>query len=1055
MPKSTEERIIDRPYDLSLRRGASSSSSSGGSGGGTGATTLGSLTDVALTGLTDGEGLVWSASSSKWVNMTLSGGGGAPSPHALSGPHHNGALDWSDIDTTGSSLTDIDTRSHGDLQGVTANQHHNQAHVLATNSGLGADHTMSGATAGHVLRASSGTDAAFAQLQHSDLGGVTANQHHNQQHAITGSDHTVTGSAFDVIGLSGTNALAVLTPSSNPGAAAKLLRTDANGSIQFDTSLLVVDAANDLVTIDTNLFYADVDNRRIGVNKTPGGATLDMVAYSNADHTQRIKQKSGQTGRLWRIEDTSGNELIVLDSQGNLQSGSPGFYSGLTGWQITPTGTAEFNNVWVRGELHASVFVKDEVHISGGTLLVTTGAKLYSDAEIDSTTVDTETLQFEQGSGLEDWEVEQGAGTEVLEVEAVFNYIEIEDSPTGPGFYFDEGEVVRSKTEVDTGITDFWFTVAGGVQMDGYQRYSVLKQSGTDGTLPAGAGLASYKQEGDGLIMLTSDLNYAPYMDVFTVGPNVWSGAAGAIVPHVRVGRLDGVGVTAVSGIKQYGIIAGTDLSNANSPYLVASNLQLGLYRVNLTLNDGTNDTGQWTAEGNLTIGTNIGTTNGKSFQVITTGDDAGDVIIGRLAGEHMHWDQSTATLTINGALDVGGGTLATEAYADAVAATAQSTAISTAASDATTKANTAQSNANSYTDGVESGLTTDIATAKTAAQLYGNSRRVVGVSGTWAPASPPNADDTITWTSVSVRFGDGTTKSVTNGNTGNMGATSYLYVDTTASAPLTMGVTTSSSSLGDNHVLIAVASPGNDKSSVIVVGGRTYISGGDIATGSILAANIKAATITATEIAANAITATQIQANAVTASKINVSTLSAIQTDTGSLSVTGNIDVGATGAIRGNTKAYGSATAGFFLGYHSSAYKLDVGDANNYMRWDGSDLVVQTDNPLRLRPNGSNDIISLSRDAGVYTGTIKYMSGDKVVFSSDAEFTNKVVTAEKFDSTGDTFRLQTERVISSYTDTGLKGEICWGIDGSFNEWLYVCIATNFWRRIPLPTTTW
>ena len=95
--------------------------------------------------------------------------------------------------------------SHANLTGVTPNQHHNQQHVLATNVGLGADHTMSGATAGHCLRASSATAAAFAQVQHSDLGGVTPNQHHNQQHSLTGADHTASG-------LTAGHVLTALTP---------------------------------------------------------------------------------------------------------------------------------------------------------------------------------------------------------------------------------------------------------------------------------------------------------------------------------------------------------------------------------------------------------------------------------------------------------------------------------------------------------------------------------------------------------------------------------------------------------------------------------------------------------------------------------------------------------------------------------------------------------------------------------------------------------------------------------------------------------------------------
>lgn len=526
--------------------------------------------------------------------------GGSPSPHSLSSTHHTGALS----NAQGPQFLLINgTRP------LTGN--------LSVNAGITID----------------GVDLSVHVLD--------PNAHHNRDHLITGSTHSITGSAFQLVGATATNTLGLLTPSSSPGAAAAILRTDSNGSLQ----------------LDTNLLYVDAVNNRVGINQTPGNAALDVIVTANADHTQRLKQKSGQTGRLWRVEDTSGNELIVLSSVGDLQSGMPGFTSGLTGWQINHLGNAEFNNIWARGELHATVFVKDEVHATGGTLLVATAGKLYSDALIDSTTVDTMELELVTDGGVADGvlSLDTDTGVVTLSIVEIYNFIEIDDPPSGPGFYFQTNDVVRSKTEVPTGVTDFWLEIRSEEQFDGYSSYGVIKRSGTDGVLPAGAAVVSYGVPGDGRILLTSDLNYAPYQDVFTVGPNVWTGAAGAIIPHVRLGRLDGVGVTAVSGIVQYGMIAGTDLSNANSPYIVASNLQLRLHKVDLTLNDGTNDTGSLTATGNFTLGSNIGVDTGKSFQVKTTGIDAGDVIMGHVAGSYVHFDESDEVLTVNASLVLGG----------------------------------------------------------------------------------------------------------------------------------------------------------------------------------------------------------------------------------------------------------------------------------------------------------------------------------------------------------------------------------------------------------------
>jgi hypothetical protein len=58
---------------------------------------------------------------------------------------------------------------------------------------VGVDHTASGLAVGQVPRASAATTFAWAQLQHGDLGGVTSDQHHAQVHVLDGVNHTVSG----------------------------------------------------------------------------------------------------------------------------------------------------------------------------------------------------------------------------------------------------------------------------------------------------------------------------------------------------------------------------------------------------------------------------------------------------------------------------------------------------------------------------------------------------------------------------------------------------------------------------------------------------------------------------------------------------------------------------------------------------------------------------------------------------------------------------------------------------------------------------------------------
>jgi len=60
---------------------------------------------------------------------------------------------------------------------------------------VSATHTAAGLTNGHFLKATGATTFGFAAhgLSHSDLGSVTANQHHSQAHVLDGADHTVSG----------------------------------------------------------------------------------------------------------------------------------------------------------------------------------------------------------------------------------------------------------------------------------------------------------------------------------------------------------------------------------------------------------------------------------------------------------------------------------------------------------------------------------------------------------------------------------------------------------------------------------------------------------------------------------------------------------------------------------------------------------------------------------------------------------------------------------------------------------------------------------------------
>jgi hypothetical protein len=135
---------------------------------------------------------------------------------------------------------------------------------------------------------------------------------------------------------------------------------------------------------------------------------------------------------------------------------------------------------------------------------------------------------------------------------------------------------------------------------------------------------------------------------------------------------------------------------------------------------------------------------------------------------------------------------------------------------------------------------------------------------------------NTVSWTSGTLTFSGSQSFSINSGNTGNMGATTYIYFSKSTSEIALQTTTSATNSVGSNKVLICVAMPGTTEARFIAYGdGDLKITGVQIEDDSITAANIAANTITSTEIASNTITANEIASNTITASEINTGSIS------------------------------------------------------------------------------------------------------------------------------------------------------------------------------------
>ena len=82
-----------------------------------------------------------------------------------------------------------------------------------------------------VLKVIGGT-AAWGQVDYGELTSVPAT-FAPIAHGIVSASHTGAGATLDVVGFSAANTLAVLTPSSNPGAASAILKSDASGYLRL------------------------------------------------------------------------------------------------------------------------------------------------------------------------------------------------------------------------------------------------------------------------------------------------------------------------------------------------------------------------------------------------------------------------------------------------------------------------------------------------------------------------------------------------------------------------------------------------------------------------------------------------------------------------------------------------------------------------------------------------------------------------------------------------------------------------------------------------------
>lgn len=186
-----------------------------------------------------------------------------------------------------------------------------------------------------------------------------------------------------------------------------------------------------------------------------------------------------------------------------------------------------------------------------------------------------------------------------------------------------------------------------------------------------------------------------------------------------------------------------------------------------------------------------------------------------------------------------------------------------------------------------------------------------------------------IAWSDVHLVY-DGVDYSITNGTTNKR------FVYWLKSAPTVFQVADNLPALGPDDTVVFL----NKNGIAINVLNATALEGDLVVPGTITSNAIATDAIDATHIKSDAILARHILAGEVTADKITISSLCALSANMGDLT-SGTITVDQAGFIRGGASAYGSGT-GFWMGYHSGAYKWRVGTpGSSGAEWDGNSFNV------------------------------------------------------------------------------------------------------------------
>jgi len=265
------------------------------------------------------------------------------------------------------------------------------------------------------------------------------------------------------------------------------------------------------------------------------GIALGASSVFKVTAAGAITSTSGTIGGWTLASGTISSNNLVINSTGVLETST--FQSGVKGWRISSAGngSAEFEQVTIRGTLKTAVFEKETVNAVGGQLYVGNSTTITGSSDVG---VNDTTIQIANASGF--------AAGEVITAKKV----------TATGFgteYMLIQSVARVDSSSDTNLSGSLVVVRG------YGNASGSGESGSLGGTPAvsqsyGAGqvIVSTGKINTGYIRLNANPNdiATPYMDIVErTGSGVYD-----VDLKARLGDLSGLSAAQVGGSPGHGL---------------------------------------------------------------------------------------------------------------------------------------------------------------------------------------------------------------------------------------------------------------------------------------------------------------------------------------------------------------------------------------------------------------------------------------------------------------------------------------------------------------------